>query len=92
MLPLVNLTGDPELGHFVDGVHYALSAELSKIDGLAVHSRQSVLRYRESDRPLPEIARELGVDALLEGAVFKSGDSVRITVHAPSRATGTADA
>ena len=81
MLPLANLTGDPELSHFVDGVHYALSAELSKIEGLAVHSRQSVLRFRGSDRPLPEIARELGVDALLEGAVFKSGDSVRITVQ-----------
>jgi TolB-like protein len=81
VLPLANLTGDPELGHFVDGVHYALSAELSKIPGLAVHSRQSVLRYRDSERPLPEIARELGVDALIEGAVFKSGDSVRITVQ-----------
>ena len=81
VLPLANLTGDPGLGFFVDGVHYALSAELSKIDGLAVHSRQSVLRYRGSDRPLPEIARELGVDALLEGAVFRSGDSVRITVQ-----------
>jgi TolB-like protein len=81
VLPLANLTGDPELGHFVDGMHYALSAELSKIQGLSVHSRQSVLRYRDSERPLPEIARELGVDALLEGAVFKSGDSVRITVQ-----------
>ena len=81
VLPLANLTGDPALGHFVDGLHYALSAELSKIQGLAVHSRQSVLRYRDSERPLPEIARELGVDALLEGAVFKSGDSVRITVQ-----------
>ena len=81
VLPLANLTGDPSLGYFVDGVHYALSAELSKIEGLAVHSRQSVLRYRGSERPLPEIARELGVDALLEGAVFKSGDSVRITVQ-----------
>jgi eukaryotic-like serine/threonine-protein kinase len=81
VLPLANLTGDPELGNFVDGVQYALSTELSKIDGLEVQSRQSVLRYRGSDRPLPDIARELGVDALLEGAVFRSGDSVRITVQ-----------
>ena len=81
VLPLANLTGDPELDYFVDGVHYALSTELSRIGALAVHSRQSVLRYRGSDRPLPEIARELGVDALLEGAVFRSGDSVRITVQ-----------
>ncbi|HEU4719892.1 MAG TPA: protein kinase [Gemmatimonadaceae bacterium] len=81
VLPLANLTGDPKLGYFVDGVHYALTAELSKIDGLDVQSRQSVLRYRGSDRPLPEIARELGVDALLEGAVFRSGDSVRISVR-----------
>ncbi|HEX6307155.1 MAG TPA: protein kinase [Longimicrobiales bacterium] len=81
LLPLANLTGDPELDYFVDGVHYALSAELSKIEALTIHSRQSVLRYRDSDLPLPEIARELGVDALLEGAVFRSGDSVRITVQ-----------
>jgi serine/threonine-protein kinase len=81
VLPLANLTGDPDLEYFVDGVHYALSSELAKIGALTVYSRQSVLRYRGSDRPLPEIARELGVDALLEGAVFKSGDSVRITVH-----------
>ncbi|HKP15965.1 MAG TPA: protein kinase [Gemmatimonadaceae bacterium] len=81
VLPLANLTGDPALGYFVDGVHYALTTELSRIEGLAVQSRQSVLRYRGSDRPLPEIARELGVDALVEGAVFKSGDSVRITVQ-----------
>ena len=81
LLPLANLTGDPELDYFVDGVHYALSAELGKIEGLTVYSRQSVLRYRGSDRPLPEIARELGADALLEGAVLKSGDSVRITVQ-----------
>jgi serine/threonine-protein kinase len=81
LLPLANLTGDPELDYFVDGVHYALSSELAKIEALTVYSRQSVLRFRGSDRPLPEIARELGVDALLEGAVFKSGDSVRITVQ-----------
>ena len=81
VLPLANLTGDPDLDYFVDGVHYALSAELAKIEALTVYSRQSVLRYRGSDLPLPEIARELGVDALLEGAVFKSGDSVRITVQ-----------
>jgi TolB-like protein len=81
VLPLANLTGDPELGYFVDGVHYALTTELSKIEGLVVQSRQSVLRYRDSERSLPDIARELGVDALVEGAVFKSGDSVRITVQ-----------
>ena len=81
VLPLANLTGDPNLDYFVDGVHYALSTELSKIEALTVYSRQSVLRYRGSDRPLPEIARELGVDALVEGAVFKSGDSVRVTVQ-----------
>jgi len=81
LLPLANLTGDPGLDYFVEGVHYALSSELARIEGLTVYSRQSVLRYGRSDLPLPEIARELGVDALLEGAVFKSGDSVRITVQ-----------
>lgn len=81
VLPLANLTGDPDLDYFVDGVHYALSAQLSKIEALTVFSRQSVLRYKGSDLPLPEIARQLGADALLEGGVFKSGDSVRITVQ-----------
>jgi DNA-binding SARP family transcriptional activator/TolB-like protein len=81
VLPLANLTGDPAQDYFVAGMHDALIAELAKIEALAVYSRQSVLRYQGSDLPLPAIARELGADALVEGAVFKSGDSVRISTQ-----------
>jgi DNA-binding SARP family transcriptional activator/TolB-like protein len=81
VLPLANLTGDPAQDYFVAGMHDALIAELAKIEALAVYSRQSVLRYQGSDLPLPAIARELGADALVEGAVFKSGDNVRISTQ-----------
>jgi DNA-binding SARP family transcriptional activator/TolB-like protein len=79
VLPLANLTGDAAQDYFVGGMHDALIAELAKIEALAVYSRQSVLRYQGSKLPLPVIARELGVDALVEGAVFRSGDTVRIS-------------
>jgi DNA-binding SARP family transcriptional activator/TolB-like protein len=81
VLPLANLTGDPSQDYFVAGMHDALIAELAKVEALSVYSRQSVLRYQGSDRSLPVIARELGADALVEGAVFKSGDSVRISTQ-----------
>ncbi|MEZ4412014.1 MAG: BTAD domain-containing putative transcriptional regulator, partial [Gemmatimonadales bacterium] len=81
VLPLANLTGDAEDAYFVAGMHDALIAELAQIKALTVYSRQSVLRYQGSDKSLPEVARELGVQAVVEGAVFRSGDSVRITVQ-----------
>jgi DNA-binding SARP family transcriptional activator/TolB-like protein len=81
VLPLANLTGDASLDYFVAGMHDALIAELAQIGELTVYSRQSVLRYQDSMLPLPTIARELGADALVEGSVFRSGDSVRITVQ-----------
>ena len=81
VLPLANLTGDPEDAYFVAGMHDALIAELAQIEALTVYSRQSVLRYRDSDKSLPEVARELGVQAVVEGAVYRSGDSVRISVQ-----------
>jgi DNA-binding SARP family transcriptional activator/TolB-like protein len=81
VLPLADLTGNPRQDHFVAGMHDALVTELGRIADLTVVSRQSVLRYRRSDEPLPAIARELGVDAVVEGAVFRSGDSVRITAQ-----------
>jgi DNA-binding SARP family transcriptional activator/TolB-like protein len=81
VLPLANLTGDPREDYFAAGMHDALISELAQIGALVVYSRQSVLRYQGSDLPLPVIARELGVDALIEGSVFRSGDSVRITVQ-----------
>lgn len=81
VLPLANLTGDTNKQYFVAGMHDALISELARIQSLTVLSRQSVLRYEGSDLPLPRVARELGVDAIAEGAVFESGDSVRISVQ-----------
>ena len=81
VLPLANLTERPQQDYFVAGMHDALVTELSRVGGLTVISRQSTVRYQGSDRPLPVIARELGVDALVEGSVFLAGDSVRITVQ-----------
>ncbi len=81
VLPLANLTGDPQQDHFVAGMHDALISELAKVGSLVVLSRQSVLRYQGSTEPLPAIAKELSADAILEGAVFQAGDTVRITVQ-----------
>jgi serine/threonine-protein kinase len=81
VLPLANLTGNPGQEYFVAGMHDALVAELGKLAEMTVISRQSTVRYQGSDQPLPAIARELGVDGLVEGSVFMSGDSVRITVQ-----------
>ena len=81
VLPLENLSGDPEQEFFVDGMTEALIADLGKIGALRVISRRSVMRYKGSDKPLPEIARELNVDALVEGSVLRSGNRVRITAQ-----------
>jgi serine/threonine-protein kinase len=87
ILPLENLTGDSTQAYFVDGMHEALTAELSQISALKVISRTSALRYRRRTLPAPQIARELGVEGLIEGSVKREGDRVRITVqliHGPS--------
>jgi TolB-like protein/Tfp pilus assembly protein PilF len=81
VLPLSNLSGESSEMYFVDGMHGALIAEVSKISALSVISRTSVLRYRETAEDISAIARELDVDAVLEGTVFRSGDSVRITAN-----------
>jgi TolB-like protein/Tfp pilus assembly protein PilF/predicted Ser/Thr protein kinase len=81
VLPLENLTGDAGQQYFVDGVTDELIGELGQISALRVISRQSVMRYKESDKPLPEIARELNVDAVVEGSVQQAGESVRIRVQ-----------
>jgi TolB-like protein len=87
VLPLDNLTGDSAQAYFVDGMHEALTAELSRISALKVISRTSAMRYRGGTKPAPQIARELGIEGLVEGSVARDGDHVRITVqliHAPS--------
>ncbi len=87
VLPLHNLSGDPGQEYFADGMTEALIANLAQIRKLRVISRTSVEEYKDGKRPLPQIARELGVDAVVEGSVARSGDRVRITaqlIHGPS--------
>ena len=84
VLPLANLTGDAGQQMIVDGLHEALVNELGQVLGteVDVKGRQSVLRYRDSELSIPEIARDLGgVDVLIAGGVTRSSDSVRITVR-----------
>jgi TolB-like protein/DNA-binding winged helix-turn-helix (wHTH) protein len=81
VLPLANLSGEPGEEYFADGMTEALITELGKTSIPRVISRQSVTQYKGSRKPLQEIARELNVDAVLEGAVLRSGDRVRVTVH-----------
>lgn len=81
VLPLTNLTGDPGQDYFVDGMTDGLITELGKISALRVISFTTALTYKNAKKPLPEIARELGVDAVLEGAVARNGDRVRITTR-----------
>ncbi|HYU42928.1 MAG TPA: hypothetical protein VEQ84_12335 [Vicinamibacteria bacterium] len=87
VLPLANLTGDASQDYFSDGMTDALITNLASWPALRVISRQSVMRYRGSTKPLPEIARELGVEGVVEGSVVRSGGRVRITaqlIHAPT--------
>ncbi|MGH9788794.1 MAG: tetratricopeptide repeat protein [Candidatus Acidiferrales bacterium] len=81
VLPLENLSGDPTQEYFVDGMTEALTTDLAKISALKVISRASVMRYKETQKPLPEIAQELKVDAVVEGSVMRAGEKVRITVQ-----------
>jgi len=81
VLPLENLTGDPEQEYFVDGVTDELIGQLAQIRALRVISRRSVMQYKGVKKPLPEIAQELNVDAVVEGTVHRVGDSVRIRVQ-----------
>jgi TolB-like protein/DNA-binding winged helix-turn-helix (wHTH) protein/Tfp pilus assembly protein PilF len=87
VLPLANLSGDPAQDYFADGMTEALTADLAQISALKVISRASVMQYKGTKRPLPEIARQLKVDAVVLGSVLRSGQRVRITaelIHAAS--------
>jgi TolB-like protein/Tfp pilus assembly protein PilF len=87
VLPLENLSGDKEQDYFADGMTEELITSLGKIGSLRVISRTSVMQYKGTKKPLPEIARELNVDAVVEGTVQRSGNRVRITanlLHAPT--------
>jgi TolB-like protein/DNA-binding winged helix-turn-helix (wHTH) protein/Flp pilus assembly protein TadD len=81
VLPLENLSGDPSQDYFSDGMTDELITELGQISGLRVISRTSVMTYKGARKPLPQIARELNVDTVVEGTVLRSGDQVRITAQ-----------
>lgn len=81
VLPLDNLMNDPEQDFFADGMTEAITAELAKIRALKVISRTSVMRYKDTDLSIPEIAGQLGVQAVVEGSVLREEDDVRITVQ-----------
>ncbi len=87
VLPLQNLSGDPSQEYFADGMTEALIATIARVRAVRVVSRTSVMRFKDAPRALPEIARLLNVDAIVEGSVQRTGDRVRITVqliHAPT--------
>jgi TolB-like protein/tetratricopeptide (TPR) repeat protein len=81
VLPLENLSGDPEQEYFADGLTEFLITSLAKISALRVISRTTAMHYKKARRPLPEIARELQVDGIVEGTVLRSGDRVRISAQ-----------
>ena len=81
VLPLQNLSPDPAQEYFADGMTEELITELSGIRALKVISRTSVMRYKKSDKSLPEIARELHVDGIVEGSVVRDGNEVRVTAQ-----------
>jgi TolB-like protein/DNA-binding winged helix-turn-helix (wHTH) protein len=81
VLPLSNLTGDPEQDYYIDGLQDILITELSQIRGLRVTSRQSTKRYRDSQLHAAEIAKELGVDALVEGSLLRHGSEIQISIQ-----------
>ncbi|HJY85960.1 MAG TPA: protein kinase [Candidatus Acidoferrales bacterium] len=89
VLPLENLSHDPEQEYFADGMTEALITDLSKIGALKVISRTSVMQYKRVKKRLPDIAKELNVDAVIEGSVQRVGNRVRITAQLIRAATDT---
>lgn len=81
VLPLENLSGDPSQDYFSDGMTDELITDLGQISGLRVISRTSVMTYKGARKPLPQIARELNVETVVEGTVLRSGNQVRITAQ-----------
>jgi len=81
VLPLENLSGDASQDYFSDGMTDELITELGQISELRVISRTSIMTYKGAHKSLPQIARDLNVDAVVEGAVLRSGNRVRITAQ-----------
>jgi serine/threonine-protein kinase len=87
VLPLQNLSGDSQKDYFADGMTDLLIADLSQISALRVISRTTTMQYKGTRKPLPQIARELSVDAVIEGSVLSSDNRVRITAQLIQGAT-----
>jgi len=87
VLPLQNLSGDPAQEYFADGMTEQLTADLGQIGALRVISRTSAMHYKNTQKTLPEIARELNVDAVVEGSVERADKQVRITAQLIEAAT-----
>jgi TolB-like protein len=81
ILPLQNLSGDPRQDYFADGMTEELIADLGQVSALRIISRTSAMTYKGTKKTLPEIARELGVDAIVEGSMVREGKQVRITAQ-----------
>ncbi len=81
VLPFENLTGDPNQGYFIDGLHDELITQLAQVSSLKVISRTSVLRYKQQRLPMRQIAQELDVDGVLEGTVRRDGDRLHVTAQ-----------
>jgi TolB-like protein/Flp pilus assembly protein TadD len=87
VLPLENLSGDPEQEYFADGLTEELITKLAKISALRVLSRTTAMHYKRVRKPLPEIARELQIEGVVEGTVSRSGERIRISaqlIYAPT--------
>ena len=88
VLPLENLSGDAGQDYFADGMHEALITDLAKLSGFRkVTARSSVMAYRSTHKPLPQIGRELGVDAVMTGSVVRVGNRVQVTARLINAAT-----
>jgi TolB-like protein/DNA-binding winged helix-turn-helix (wHTH) protein/Tfp pilus assembly protein PilF len=81
VLPLQNLSGDPSQDYFADGMTDELTTQLAKIRSIRVISRTSAMRYKNAQKPLAEIARELNVDAVVEGSIVRSGNRLKLTAQ-----------
>lgn len=89
VLPLQNLSGDPSQEYLADGLTEALVTDLAQVRSLRVISRTSIMTYKGTKKKLPEIARELNVDAVVEGSVTRSGDQVQVTAQLIEAPTDT---
>jgi eukaryotic-like serine/threonine-protein kinase len=81
VLPFENMSHDPEQEYFAEGMSDALTTEIAQIGELRVISRTSAMQYKDANKPLPQIARELNVDAIMEGSILRSGSKVRVTAQ-----------